>query len=216
LFLFTIIQNKNKHFMKTNLLFAAALLLSAGMSAQTIKSSDAQSSGTSAKAGKITELQSTSSSNTAVSSNAGKLTTQKANQEKQQAKQEVAAIGTAANTRAKQAKTEAVSAVKEKSNSSASINGEAQVNAGAKDNKVAQDASLQGNASASGQPAKTTVKAIAKRTGTEVKAGSKAAVNTVSVAKTSVKTTVAKTVQPKPAAIKMQTRVQANGAIKIK
>jgi len=202
--------------MKTNLLFAAALLLSAGTYAQAIKSSNTQSSATTASAGKTADLHSTSSSNTTVSSNAGALAAQKTNQEKQQAKQEVNAARTEANAREKQAEKETVPAVKEKSSTSASVNGEGQVNAGTKDNKLSQDASLQSSISASGQPAKNTVKAAAQYTATEVKAGSNAAVGTATAAKTKVKTAVAKTVQPKPAGIKVQTRVQANGGIKIK
>jgi hypothetical protein len=198
--------------MKTNLLFAAALLLSAGTYAQTIKSASAQSSATTASAGKTAELQSASTSNTAISTDAGTLAAQKTNQEKQQAKQEVTAVKTAADAREKQA----ISTVKEKSSAAASIKGEGQVNAGAKDNKVSQDASLQSGVSVSGQPAKSTAKAVIQHTAAEVKTGSKAAVNTATAAKTSVKTTVAKTVQPKPAGIKVQTRVQANGGIKIK
>jgi len=193
--------------MKTKFMLAAALLFSAGTYAQTIQSSGEQSSAV--QAGKTTELNMAGSSNTSVHSEAGAATAKKINQEKQQVKEEAKTETKAAKYRVNET---AATVAKEKNSASVSVSGEGVANASAKDNKLNQDASLQGGASLSAGAIENT----ARYGGAAVKPVAKTAVKTAAVTAVHAKATVAKTVQPRPATVKMQTRVQAHGGIKIK
>jgi hypothetical protein len=182
--------------MKTKVLFAAALLLSASAFAQevAVKNKQAASVSTTAdKSGSTANASINSSSKTTIKSSAADKAAMNAGQNEQEANKTVV---TQKESVAGQARTNIATAqktIQEKSNGSGSIHASAQAGAHSESNKISQDASLSNQGTISAEGVKSSGKEVKKEGQASLNTQTAAAVQTANQGVNQTKSSLAKT-----------------------
>jgi hypothetical protein len=221
--------------MKTKVLFAAALLLSASSFAQevAVKNEQAASASTTVKSGSTANTNISSSSNTEVNSNAAEKVAAKADQKGQEANKTVTTQKEAVTGQVRTDIATTQKSMQETSNGSGDIHANAQADARSGSNKVDQDASLNSQGAVSAEGFKSSGKELKKEGQTSLNSQTASAVQITNhgvnqtkraVTKTNASTAtaihssagIANSAKPKPASIKMNTRLKSNTGLKIK